>query len=80
MQWSGLATIGYNDHGNNYYNHPLSGSVNAQDIACVNSPQSPWNNVMLDLTAALIFTPPPPTFSKENAYGGIAPSNQDPLK
>jgi hypothetical protein len=63
LGWSGDATIGYNDYANDFYNHPLSGGVDARSIACINQPTSLWSNVVLNITAATVFTPPPPTFS-----------------
>ena len=33
-----------------YAYHPLSRTENARDIACLNSPSSPWTNIVYALT------------------------------
>ena len=50
MQWSDEGVAGWNAGGELYENHPLSGSPDANDIACVHQTQgSVWNNVIFDL-------------------------------
>ena len=49
MNWSGGATIGFIADSSFYANHPLSGTANANDVACVNSPATVWSNVFYDL-------------------------------
>lgn len=49
MLWSGNATIGFNTDGSFYQNHILSGTSDAKDIACLNSPLSMWSNVLFQL-------------------------------
>ena len=49
MTWSGGATIGFNTDGSLYHNHYLSGSEDAKNIACLNSPQNAWSNVIYPL-------------------------------
>ena len=53
MEWSGRATIGYYADGDLYENHPLTGSPNAREIACLgyNSSQpSQWTNLVYSLS------------------------------
>ena len=62
MEWSRGATIGYNAAGDYYENHYLTGTDDAYNIACLNSPGSDWNNVIYNLSIdVLIPTIPPPT-------------------
>ena len=52
LNWSSSsyrAVIGYNAASNSYVNHPLSRTTNVNSIACVNSPSSPWSNVVYNL-------------------------------
>ena len=42
MEWDNGVTIGYSAAGDPYENHDPSSS----DVACVNSPNSDWNNVL----------------------------------
>lgn len=51
MEWSLFATIGYNGGQDFYRNHPLSGTPNAQTVACINSPDNVWSNVVYNITA-----------------------------
>ncbi len=52
MDWGGGATIGYHADGDFYKNHALTGSESANEIACTNSPDSPWSNVVYRLTVS----------------------------
>ena len=49
MTWSGDVGIGINGDGRFYANHVLSKSENAHQIACMNSPNSEWSNVLYQL-------------------------------
>ena len=50
MQWSDQGTVGWNAGGKLYKNHPLSGLLDANDIACVHQTQgSVWSNFIFDL-------------------------------
>lgn len=44
--WGTSVTIGFNAAGQTYVNHDPS----SQDIACLNSPGSVWNNVIYQLS------------------------------
>ena len=69
LEWSGGATIGYNGGpvGNFYANHPLSGS-SANTIACLNSGETEWSNVVYNISCdACIPTEPPPTVEPRKA-------------
>ena len=48
MEWSGLfthAVVGYNAFGQDFENHPLSGSADITDIACENQERNTdWSN------------------------------------
>ena len=46
MEWSGSASIGVNADGKFFQNHRLSRMNNAASIACLNSPESDWSNVI----------------------------------
>ena len=50
MEWSGDATIGFNTDDTFFINHPLSGMDSTNEIACLNSPDNVWNNVVYILT------------------------------
>lgn len=54
LEWSGdsafEAVIGYSALGQFFEDHPLSQMSNTNDIACLNSPQSEWSNVVYNLT------------------------------
>ena len=50
MTWSGNATIGFNAGGTQFENHPLSGTFSAMSIACLNSNNSVWTNLLFKLT------------------------------
>ena len=49
MQWSGNATIGFKADRTYFRNHPLSGSITSNSIACINYPPTEWTNVVYDL-------------------------------
>ena len=51
IQWetSNTTVIGFNAGGTSYDNHPLSGTPDAVNIDCENSPQSIWNNIVYDV-------------------------------
>ena len=46
MEWDNGATIGFNAAGNPYANHDPSSSA----VACVNTPDSDWSNVVYVLS------------------------------
>ena len=46
MEWDNGATIGYTSNGDPFDNHNTSSG----DIACVNSPDSEWSNVLYHLS------------------------------
>ena len=49
MGWSGNATIGFSAAGNFYQNHHLSGTPNANSIACINATSSGKSNTVYQL-------------------------------
>ena len=54
MEWSVRATIGYYADGDLYENHPLTGSPNANEIACLgnsSSQPSQWTNVVYHVSS-----------------------------
>ena len=53
IQWSDGSVIGFNAGGSYFANHPLSDTIAARDIDCVNSPGSEWNNVVYDLNPSV---------------------------
>ena len=63
MEWTvGGATIGYNAGGDYYMNHPNTESFTAHEIACLNSPDSEWYNLVYKLSVDMPGTlAPPPT-------------------
>ena len=46
MDWNGRAVIGFNANNSLYQNHRLAGTSDANDIACLNSPDTVWSNVV----------------------------------
>ena len=50
MDDQSYATIGYNVDQNLFENHPLSGTANVIDTACLNQPQSVWSNIVYKLS------------------------------
>lgn len=50
MAWHGNATIGFNAGGTWFENHPLSRTVNANSIACINDNYTVWTNLVYKLT------------------------------
>lgn len=55
MEWDNGVTIGFNAAGGRYANNNPSSS----DIACVNSPDSQWSNVIFRLSDDSPEYPPP---------------------
>ena len=49
--YSNSATIGFTAGDVLFANHPLTVRKRAQDIACINSPESQWVNVIYELTS-----------------------------
>lgn len=49
LEFSGGATIGFVTESGLYANHVTLLRGNAKDIACLNSPNSPWVNVVYKL-------------------------------
>ncbi len=62
MEWSGQAVIGYNGGSlsDYYFNHPLSGSDDAQTIACQEFPGSVWTNLLYNISIQNVVTSSPP--------------------
>ena len=50
MEWSGNATVGFNAAGKFFHSHFLSGTHSITNIACINSPQSSWSNIIYQLS------------------------------
>ena len=50
MEWSGGATIGFGANDELYANLRLSGSSQANAVACLNSPTTEWSNLLYKLT------------------------------
>ena len=50
MEWSGNAVIGWQASSSYYRNHPLSGTSNAKQIACLNNATS-YNPVLFKLSS-----------------------------
>ena len=50
MGWSGNATIGFSAAGNFYQTHHLSGTPNANRIACMNLTDNEKSNVVYQLS------------------------------
>ena len=55
MEWDNGATIGFNAAGEMFANHNPSSS----DVACLNSPDSAWSNVIYRLSNETTELPPP---------------------
>jgi len=53
MDWSGNAVIGFKAGDDFFQNHPFSGS-NASFIACQNSPDHSWSNVIYQLRKMIL--------------------------
>ena len=49
MGWSGSATIGYYASGDFYENHNLSSTSTANRVACLNTPNTVWSNLVYQL-------------------------------
>ena len=50
MTWAYSPTIGFNAAGNSFANHPDTGSTNAEEIACLNTPLSQWYNLVYQIS------------------------------
>ena len=50
MEWSGNAVIGWQASSSYYRNHPLSGTSNARQVACLNTGSS-YNTVIFKLSS-----------------------------
>lgn len=50
LGFSGDATIGFVTEGGLYANHAATFRGNAKEVACLNSPNSPWVNIVYKLT------------------------------
>ena len=50
MEWSGNAVIGWQASSSYYRNHPLSGTSNAKQIACLDTASS-YNTVLFKLSS-----------------------------
>ena len=55
MEWDNGATIGYSAAGDPYDNNDPS----SRAVACVNSPESDWSNVLYTLSESSPEDPPP---------------------
>ena len=58
MEWDNVATIGFSAAGNPYANHDPSSSA----VACINTPESDWSNVVYLLSNASPEDPAPREF------------------
>lgn len=54
MEWDNTATIGYSASGDPYDNHDPS----SNEVACVNSPDSDWSNVVYQISTTTPEDPP----------------------
>lgn len=64
MMWSGSATIGFSADDAFFQSHPLSRTTTSNTIACLNSPDSGWNNLVYQLGGKPTVVPQPtPSFS-----------------
>ena len=63
MGWSNGAVIGYNGGSSTdyYYVHPLSGSDDAQTVACLQFPNSQWSNLLYKISIDNVNIEPPPS-------------------
>ena len=61
LDWSNEAVIGFNGGSSTDYFvvHPLSGSDDAQSIACKEFPDSEWTNVVYKVSIENVVTEPP---------------------
>jgi len=50
MEWSGGAVVGFTSAGKFYQNYNLSGTPSVKNIACLNSPESEWTNIIYQLS------------------------------
>ena len=50
MTWGYSPTIGYSAAGSSFANHPNTGSTNAEEIACLNTPLSQWYNLVYQIS------------------------------
>ena len=66
--YSNPATIGFTAGDVLFANHPLTVRKRAQDIACINSPESQWVNVVYELTREDL--QPPDVTGKQTLYVG----------
>ena len=60
MEWDNNATIGYTSNGDPFDNNNPS----SREVACVNSPDSDWSNVLYQLSEASPPGKPPMTSTK----------------
>ena len=51
MEWSGNAVIGWQASRYRYRNHPLSGTSDAKQVACLNTATSSYNTVVFKLSS-----------------------------
>ena len=51
MEWSGNAVIGWQASRSYYRNHPLSGTSDAKQVACLNTTTSSYNTVVFKLSS-----------------------------
>ena len=51
MEWSGNAVIGWQASRSYYRNHPLSGTSDAKQVACLNTATSSYNTVLFKLSS-----------------------------
>ena len=66
MGWSGDGVIGYNGGSptDYFFVHPLSGSDDAQTIACLEFPNSEWSNVLYNISIDNVVTVGPPVIDE----------------
>ncbi len=62
MEWSEQGVIGYNGGSptDYFFSHPLSGTDDAQTIACLEFPDSEWTNLLYNISIDEVVTSPPP--------------------
>ncbi len=75
MEWSDQAVIGYNGGSptDYFFNHPLSGTDDAQTIACQEFPDSVWTNLWHKISNENVVTSPPPVTVEPGKHTACIP-------
>ena len=68
MEWARSGTIGYNAGEESFRNHPTSGETGTPSIACLNSPDNEWENVVYQLNIDNPTQPPEPATVEPRKY------------